>query len=377
LSFEVIDADRHVSEPMHIWQEYLPQEFREFAPYLHNASHEVERSSIANDIFDFELYVDRQPLFHDLHHGTRKRAFEANSKHGDPTKAAATPNGQLQSMDCAGIDSCLLYPSIAGYCVNSDRIQPALSEAFAVAYNHWLYDYCSQNSSRLLGVGLISRHDPSSMVGQLARLQAYQWRAVVLRPEPILGRSLSHVDYEPFWSMCEKYKMTVVIHGGTHLPGATTGAERFKTRFAQHACSHVLEAQMAFLTLLEGGVLERHPRLKVVFLEAGASWLPSWLWRLDEICYDESKAEVAEVIKMKPSEYFKRQCWVGFENSEPGLRTVIDTVGADRLLYGSDFPHPDHLNFKLSDLKSGRTAFSDTEMKIILSDNPKSAFELK
>ena len=98
---------------------------------------------------------------------------------------------------------------------------------------------------------------------------------------------------------------------------------------------------MALLTLIEGGVLERHPQLKVGFLESGCGWLPYWLWRLDRE-YESSRSEVADNVKMKPSEYFRRQCYVSMEPSEPHLSQVIEYIGSDNILFGSDYPHGEY-----------------------------------
>jgi predicted TIM-barrel fold metal-dependent hydrolase len=103
-----------------------------------------------------------------------------------------------------------------------------------------------------------------------------------------------------------------------------------------------MEQMMAFLSLVESGVLERHPTLRLAFLEAGCGWLPYWLWRLDEVEYCHLSREVAENVRRPPSEYFRRQCFVAFEPDEPSLEQVISLVGSDRLLFGSDFPHLDH-----------------------------------
>lgn len=121
----------------------------------------------------------------------------------------------------------------------------------------------------------------------------------------------------------------------------TAGADRFDTRFAMHACSHPMEQMMALLALIEGGVLERHPQLKVGLLESGCGWLPYWLWRLDEE-YENLYWEVRENVKMKPSEYFRRQCFISVEPSEPYLPQIIDYIGSDNIIFGSDYPHMDH-----------------------------------
>ena len=110
---------------------------------------------------------------------------------------------------------------------------------------------------------------------------------------------------------------------------------------------------MALLSLIEGGVLERHRQLRVAFLEAGCAWLPYWLWRLDDVEYRYLREEVGDRVAKPPSEYFREQCWIAFEPSEPMLGSVVQTVGVDRLLFGTDFPHLDHdprLAHKLGDL---------------------------
>jgi predicted TIM-barrel fold metal-dependent hydrolase len=279
------------------------------------------------------------------------------------------PNTQLESMDLSNINSAAIFSTFAGFIVNHSELPADVSLAYADAYNRWLKDYCDFDSDRLKAVGLISRHDPKNMVEQLEKIVENGWTSIPLRPEVILGRVLGHEDYNDFWAACEKHNIAVAFHGGTNLHAPTAGTDRFTSRFAMHACSHPMEAQMAFVSLLESGVLERHPRLKFAFLEAGASWVPHWLWRLDNICYPEFPTLVEENIKMLPSEYFKRQCWVGIELGEPCLREVINVIGHDKLLYGSDFPHPDHLHFTTEDIAQQLSELDENELQAVLEQN--------
>ena len=87
-------------------------------------------------------------------------------------------------------------------------------------------------------------------------------------------------------------------------------------------------------------MLERHPELEFGFIEAGCGWVPYWLWRLDEE-YEQLGWEVRGTITMRPSDYFRRQCFVTWEPDEPYVQWVIDCVGAERVMVGSDFPHID------------------------------------
>ncbi|MDB9511484.1 amidohydrolase family protein [Kamptonema animale CS-326] len=149
----------------------------------------------------------------------------------------------------------------------------------------------------------------------------------------------------------------------------TAGADRFQTRFALHACSHPMEQMMALLSLIEGGVLERHPLLKVGLLESGCGWLPYWLWRLDRE-YEDLLWEVADRVKMKPSEYFRRQCFIAIEPSEPYLAQLIDAIGSDNLIFGSDYPHMDHKPNVVKEMVALEEELSQEIVHKIVWDNP-------
>jgi predicted TIM-barrel fold metal-dependent hydrolase len=256
------------------------------------------------------------------------------------TAAGWQPELQLQAMDRAGVDRCFLFPTLTLLLIAVEGLSPERAEAFARAYNHWLRDYCRLAPERLLPAGVLSLRDPAGAVRELERVAGLGWKAVVVLPNPVEGRTLGHPAYEPVWAACERHSLGVAIHTSTHSRLPTGGTDRFETHYAQHACAHPMEQMMAFLALLEGGVLERHPSLRVAFIEAGCGWVPYWLWRLDE-GLEASTREVSENIRMKPSDYFRRQCFVSVDPDEPYLADVVRQLGPDPLLFGSDFPHPD------------------------------------
>ncbi|MCZ8108818.1 MAG: amidohydrolase family protein, partial [Burkholderiales bacterium] len=203
----------------------------------------------------------------------------------------------------------------------------------------------------------------------LHRMANLGWKAVFLRPNPVKGRILSDPAYEPFWAACEDLDMAVGIHEGTYSRLPTTSADRFNTRFALHACSHPMEEMMALLALIEGGVLERHPRLRVAFLESGCGWLPYWLWRLDEE-YQVTPWEVKDRVRLMPSEYFRRQCFIAVEPSEPYLSQLIDYIGSDNIIFGSDYPHMDHKPDIVSQVLKLEKDLAKETVEKILADNP-------
>ena len=127
--------------------------------------------------------------------------------------------------------------------------------------------------------------------------------------------------------------------------------------------------QYALLALIEGGILERYPELKVGFLELGCGWLPYWLWRLDEE-YTNLAWEVKENVKLKPSEYFRRQCFIAIEASEPYLEEATKYIGINNLIFGSDYPHMDRNPDVIQNVVALEAQISPESLKQILWDNP-------
>ena len=100
-------------------------------------------------------------------------------------------------------------------------------------------------------------------------------------------------------------------------------------------------SSMAFL--LAGGVCERYPELRLIFLEANGGWLVPWLERLDHHADVPLFKPDVPLLKMAPSEYFRRQGWISFDADESTLAFTARSplVGADRIIWASDYPHPD------------------------------------
>jgi predicted TIM-barrel fold metal-dependent hydrolase len=372
----ILDSDRHVLEPIELWQQYLPAEYRAGAPYYEILSppetpqQRVARLGPKGLLPPMpSLMIDGQPVLAKVSERARLEvAWGLAQRHADGS-AGTSPASHLRSMEHSGLDAAFLYPTTGSFLVRIDGMDPARAFSFARAYNDWLRDFCRPDPERLRGVGVLSLHEPARLVEELERVASFGWKAVVVPPNPVGGRTLSHPDYEPFWSACERLSIAVSVHEGSHARLPTAGAERFHTRFALNASSHPLEAMLALLTLIEGGVLERHPGLRVAFLEAGCSWVPYWLWRMDST-WKYMAGEVAENVRLKPSEYFRRQCFVSIEPEEPGLQEVIRLLGPDNLLFGTDYPHADHGDDILDHALALRAALPDEVLHKLFWENP-------
>jgi predicted TIM-barrel fold metal-dependent hydrolase len=106
--------------------------------------------------------------------------------------------------------------------------------------------------------------------------------------------------------------------------------------------SHPMEQMAAMGSLMLDGALERHPTMRVAFLESGTGWLPYWLARLDGHAEWMEETETA-ALTLTPSEYFDRQCVICTDPDDPLAAWVVSRVGADHVMWASDFPHPDAL----------------------------------
>ncbi|PCK08869.1 MAG: hypothetical protein COA42_06850 [Alteromonadaceae bacterium] len=366
MTFLIHDSDRHVIEPLAMWQDYVDKAIME----------RVQLELVALDSpgikLSPELRIKGKPVLKNWTMPMKVAAAHKKLNSVPQMHLGTRPEFQTVAMDEEQIASANMFPTFAAFIVNNENLSAEESLAFAQAYNRWLSDYCAEDPSRLHGVGLVSRHDPSNLLEQLEAIYELGFRTITMRAEIILGRTLGDPAYDEFWQQCEQRSIGIAFHGGTHLQAETVGHDRFNTHFGLHACAHSMELQMAFVSLLEAGVLERHPSLKFAFLEGGASWVPHWLWRLDEICYTDLPKEIESNIRMKPSEYFKRQCWVALEIGEPCLREVVNSIGIKRIIYGTDFPHPDHVQFDIKDISEACGELDDDELQKILADN---AFE--
>jgi len=153
------------------------------------------------------------------------------------------------------------------------------------------------------------------------------------------GKNLDDPELYSFFAEAERLSVPVCIHAGAG-DGTAAGIERFDHPFYTHAMTHPFEQMIGVLCVVVGGLLEKLPRLKVAFMEAGAGWVPYWMERLDE--HFEYLRPTVPWLTKPPSEYMRSgQLFYAFEPDERTLPFVIDFVGEDCLIFASDYNHSD------------------------------------
>jgi predicted TIM-barrel fold metal-dependent hydrolase len=217
---------------------------------------------------------------------------------------------------------------------------PDFAAGFARLYNAFIADWCKQSGGRLLGVAALPIEDVATSVTILGEARRAGLVAALV-PPALRERNLDHPDLEPLYAEAEVLGMPLGVHGapGVHLP--KIGVDRFTNYIQVHCVSFPFDQMHAMTALVSGGVLERHPRLRVAFLEAGAGWVPYFLERLHE--HFEKRGDwIADGWRRPPREYLERgQLWVSCEPEEAMLPGVIEVLGDDFLMYASDYPHWD------------------------------------
>lgn len=169
--------------------------------------------------------------------------------------------------------------------------------------------------------------------------------AVFVRPNPIHGRNPGDRYYDPLYAALQDLGVPLGVHEGGqpgNLPQA--GADRYPPGSggsARHICSHMLEQMLSCLSLIVQGTLQRFPKLEVVFLESGCGWVPSWLHRADDHYKRSSQMGSPNRLELLPSEFFKRQCYISTDPGDELVNHVIDWLGVDRVVFATDYPHPD------------------------------------
>ncbi len=334
--FKVLDSDMHIIEPPDLWEKYVEPEFRGLVPH---GTEEFKG--------DLRLMHEGRPWGRTTSatSQTRRRGrnYEKNQERWAPYEAQGwSGQAQLQGMDVEGIDAAVLYPSRGLFALTVNDMDPKLAAAIGRAYNNWMYDFIQADPARLFGSAMISPFNVDDAIAESRRaVKELGFKAVFLRPNLVNRRPWHSEYYDPLWAEIADLGVPLGFHegAGSQLPQA--GELQFADNaMLLHVVCHPFEQMYCVNSFCAGGVLERHPNLKVAFLEGNCSWLPFLLWRMDE--HVEWTGDVnAPDLKMMPSDYFKRQCFASVEADEEPAKYVIDAGLGDRLVFSTDFPHGD------------------------------------
>jgi len=302
----VLDADAHVVEPGTLFATWTP------------AGRAVMDLPATTPV---ELCGDSSRVADQLEHG-----FDAPS--------------YLRAMDAQRIDAAVLFPSIGLFVPYLPELDNGEAADACQAYNEWVAQYCATDRGRLAAMGVVPQRAPALAAAAVRHAATLGLVGVLVRPNHVADVYLDDPAFDPLYDALEETGLVLGVHEALGVRAPTIGRDRFEGFAARHACSHPLEQMTAAAAILLGGVCERHPALRVAFLESGTGWLPYWLARLDEHHEWARDGECAG-LTLRPSEYFARQCVISSDPEDRLAAFTIGRVGADHVMWASDFPHPD------------------------------------
>jgi predicted TIM-barrel fold metal-dependent hydrolase len=269
------------------------------------------------------------------------------------------------------IEKAVLFPTGSGNIAKSqDRAWAR--DVCRAANRHFAEDYMTD---RLFPVGALPMCDPQAAAAEVE----YATKELGLKGFEVVTDGmpfgLGDTFFDPVFEAAEKFGATIGVHGTRHW-AHEWGADKLSTFAEVHAYAFPAGVILNFTSALCHGVSVRFPRLKLGFLEIGATWLPYYLDRLDEHWEKRAEEEMPH-LKKKPSQTFRESSIkVSIEGKETLLRETIDFVGAEHLIYATDVPHWDgEFPENLEEMRAANN-LSDAEKRAILHDNAAALFGL-
>jgi len=358
----VIDADGHVNDWHIDWASYLPDELKPHVPRSVNDENgfpviEVDGLRLPEgETLDLD-YSDIESVM---------AQFTRDGRYWLPRPGEKEASLRLPDMEEMGIDVSILFGGHS-FLVAGITDSPDVQRATLQAYNSYLATYGETDPERLKGVAMLAIQAPREAADELRRcVREYGFVAGVLPPHHRGGRMLDDPDLEPIWDAACELGVPICIHTvGVQVNPVRTLMPSFLMRKVYGS----LPSMIALGSLIFGGVLERHPDLRCAFLEVGSGWLPYVMERLQGA--HEIFSLKKDRLPRDPTDYIRsEQLYYAIEPEETVLPQVVDLVGEDRLVLGSDYCHPEGMCPYTMKSLAERSDLTDRVKHKILNENP-------
>lgn len=335
MKFGFISVDDHVQEHPEVWTRRLSK-----AKWGNRIPH-VEREADGKN----HWFVDgrRLPLS-----GVALAGAAMPDRASDPERwddvpeAAYLPRERLKAMDADGVDYSVLYPSVAGLAGETfGRLEDSQFELACVqAYNDWLIEEWGSESRRFISQCIVPIFPVETTVAEIKRAIAKGHRGVVFPAVPMELRNVPHLNdsvYDPIWATCQELGVPLCLHAGASSAIQVAPHEGYSHGLAKafQAVTRSASTVSVFVDLLISRILVRYPDLKVVFAESSLGW-GAYLLEFTDHQFTEDGLP-GEGYDLKPSEIFKRQCFLTGWYDRAGIRSRR-FIGTDNIMWATNFP---------------------------------------
>ena len=310
----IVSADSHMLE-RDCWFDRFPQALKDKAP----------RIEFRDGAYHFTL--EGQPMVPAELASALCEAMECNP-------GLTNVEARLRDLDIEGVEKELIFPQrlFGLYIMGHEQLR---EEIFSI-YNEDIALRCAEGKGRLFPVMIPNFWDLSKSRASIARIKELGGRVLMLPNKPgknVEGKTIhyNHPGMDPFWAAVSEFEIPLCFHIGEAIPQSRMGAAGTSVLAQMQGFRH----QWGMLTF--GGVFDRFPKLKVVFVEAGICWVASMLHDAD-MAYNSFPTMMQPKLKHPPSWYWRNHCYATFMTDPAGFE-LLHRIGPETVMWSSDYPH--------------------------------------
>jgi len=319
-------GDSHFLERDDLYEEILPPELAERMP-----------RAVKDPDGDWEtVFIDGQSFRRRVPRPAQQEFYEMSMR----APGAGDVQLRLQDLDGEGIWGELVFPSLGMW--NASIRDPGLLREGVAAANDWSLKEIQNASPRFVVTAQLPMRVVDDAVAELHRVAALGAKAVFLPTTPPTDEDYNRDSWEPLWAAAEEAGTVVAFHIGTDPVDLARGdlvgvSYRGPGGAVLNHTETTFSGQRAVMKLVASGALDRHPRLRVLVSEGGASWVPFLGDRMNE-SYRQHAIMVQPKLSRSPKEILYDQVYASFQHDESAV-SALTANGYQNLMWGSDYPH--------------------------------------
>jgi aminocarboxymuconate-semialdehyde decarboxylase len=294
------------------------------------------------------------------------RAIVGDRAQALPPRAKWTPEERLADMDSLGVDVHVVSPYVGFYNYHLDA---KVAVATSRETNDEIASMVKAWPQRFAGLGTLAMQDVKAAIDELERCMTKLSLKGAEINDHVNGRTFDEPEFRPFWKAADELGAVIFFHQG----GETLVSQRSKRYHLPNTIGNLVDRAVTFATLVHGGVMDAHPNLKIV-LGHGGGYTCYGIGRMDHGW--QVRSEARQHITKPPSAYLRNFYYDCIVYTEPALRFLIDTVGVDRVVFGTDWPYDMALDWPVSWILSMQS-LSQEEKDAILWKNLEKLLNLK
>ncbi|MDX2168276.1 MAG: amidohydrolase family protein [Deltaproteobacteria bacterium] len=324
--YPVISADSHITETPTTYIDTIDKQFLDRAPRIQHSD--------AGDIYWIDGNKIPVPLGIVAAAGKPPEEIRMmGTRFEDLHRGGWDPQARLADQARDGVAAEIIYPTVGMAICNHRDLD--YKRACFEAYNRWIGEYCSAHPERLLGCGQTAMRTPEEGIADLHAIKALGLRGVMMPGHPGV-EDYDSAAYDDFWEAAIELGMPLSFHILTTRESTPIRGPRMNAFLSIiRGCQDI----MGLMVL--GGVFERHPKLRIVCVEADAGWVPHYMYRMDHAFKRHRNwLPPGQTLSKLPSEYFAEHIYTTFQDDWVAFKTA-NLMNWHRLMWANDFPHSD------------------------------------